>query len=429
MSRVVLAAHPLIGHVTPILTIAGDLVVRGHDVLVYTGARFTDRIRAIGARSWALPPEIDYDDRDFDAAFPARASMPPGPARGAFDTCQLVVAPTPAALAGLRDLLAEFPADVIITEQTFLAPAALRMADPENCPRVLTVGHVIPMFSSADVPPMGMGEPPVEGPQNRIRNRMIHEKAREVLADVYAHNAAVFASMGITIVDSVYDVGIAASDHYVQLGVPGFEYPRDDAPEHFTFGGALPPDPGDDFTEPAWWPELGKDRPVVVLTQGTLANTDPNQLLAPAVRALADLDVLVIAVTVRDDGPQLVQQALGGEVPSNVRLASYVPFGKLLPHAAVFVTNGGYGGVQTALRNGVPIVVGGATEDKPEVAARVQWSGCGIDLRTAAPDEAGIRTAVRAVLDEPCYAEAARRLGTQMASHDPLAHIAEIIAA
>jgi UDP:flavonoid glycosyltransferase YjiC (YdhE family) len=29
------------------------------------------------------------------------------------------------------------------------------------------------------------------------------------------------------------------------------------------------------------------------------------------------------------------------------------------------VTNGGYGGVQAALANGVPLVVAGATEEKP----------------------------------------------------------------
>ena len=36
------------------------------------------------------------------------------------------------------------------------------------------------------------------------------------------------------------------------------------------------------------------------------------------------------------------------------------------------LTNGGYGGVQYALAHGVPLVVAGDTEDKPEVAARVE---------------------------------------------------------
>ena len=67
------------------------------------------------------------------------------------------------------------------------------------------------------------------------------------------------------------------------------------------------------------------------------------------------------------------------------------------------VTNGGYGGVQMALSQGVPLVVAGTTEDKPEVAARVAWSGAGINLKTAAPTPAQVRDAVRALLDDQRY--------------------------
>jgi hypothetical protein len=51
----------------------------------------------------------------------------------------------------------------------------------------------------------------------------------------------------------------------------------------------------------------------------------------------------------------------------------------------VMVTNGGYGGVQMALSYGVPLVVAGASEDKPEVGARVAWSGAGLNLKTGKP--------------------------------------------
>ncbi len=52
---------------------------------------------------------------------------------------------------------------------------------------------------------------------------------------------------------------------------------------------------------------------------------------------------------------------------------------------SVYVTNGGYGGVQYALRHGVPIVAAGGKEDKPEVGARVAWSGVGRRIRTEHP--------------------------------------------
>lgn len=53
--------------------------------------------------------------------------------------------------------------------------------------------------------------------------------------------------------------------------------------------------------------------------------------------------------------------------------------------------------------HGPPLVVGRASKDKPEVAARVAWCGAGIDLRTGQPGESAIRSAVPGVLPDPSY--------------------------
>jgi len=162
------------------------------------------------------------------------------------------------------------------------------------------------------------------------------------------------------------------------------------------------------------------------VTQGTLANTHLTDLILPTILALADVDVTVIAVTAREDGPSELH-ALLGSVPDNARLAGYVPFNELLPYAAVMVSNGGYGGVNTALRNGVPLVVAGDSEDKPEVAARVEWSGTGIDLRTGTPTPLAIRQAVVAVLADPRYRDRARQLSEEYSRHDALDALAHLV--
>ena len=89
-----------------------------------------------------------------------------------------------------------------------------------------------------------------------------------------------------------------------------------------------------------------------------------------------------------------------------------------MPLVDAFVTNGGFGGVQYALAHGVPIVVGGATEDKPEVANRVARAGAGINLKTPRPTAAQVHDAVHAVLGTPTYREQARRLQAELARHD-----------
>jgi hypothetical protein len=59
---------------------------------------------------------------------------------------------------------------------------------------------------------------------------------------------------------------------YMQLTAPGFEYPRRDLAPNVHFIGAMPAPAPRDWTPPAWWPTLDGSRPVVHLTQGTVAN-------------------------------------------------------------------------------------------------------------------------------------------------------------
>ena len=146
--------------------------------------------------------------------------------------------------------------------------------------------------------------------------------------------------------------------------------------------------------------------------------------MAPANRrpseALADEDVLVIATVGRD------ASRLDGAVPANARVEEFVPYDLLLPHADALVTNGGYGGVQMALAADVPIIVGGATEDKPFVAARVAAFGVGIDLGPA-PEPENIRSAVREILADPSFKEAAAPIRTAIEKSDPFGAIEELI--
>jgi len=72
-------------------------------------------------------------------------------------------------------------------------------------------------------------------------------------------------------------------------------------------------------------------------------------------------------------------------------------------------------------------VVAGNTEDKPEVAARVAWTGAGIDLRTGAPTAGAVRAAVRDVLNDGSYLSAARTLEAAFARRCGVAEIAALV--
>ena len=93
----------------------------------------------------------------------------------------------------------------------------------------------------------------------------------------------------------------------------------------------------------------------------------------------------------------------------------------------VFVTNGGYGGVQFALAHGVPVVIAPGKEDKVEVAARVVWSGTGVNLRRQRPTGARVRRGVRRVLADPSFRTAAARIGAELAAAPGAAGFAAVI--
>lgn len=122
--------------------------------------------------------------------------------------------------------------------------------------------------------------------------------------------------------------------------------------------------------------------------------------------------MLVVAATGGRPVDEVLRHFPDG-MPANARVAEMVAYDELLPRCVVFVTNGGFGGVQQALAAGVPAVVAGATEDKPEVAARVAWSGAGVNLRAGSPRPRRIRRGVRRVLRDPRYATVAAGFATR----------------
>jgi MGT family glycosyltransferase len=213
---------------------------------------------------------------------------------------------------------------------------------------------------------------------------------------------------------------VSLPDRFLQLAIAGVEYPRSDLPPGVRFIGALPAEPAAEGSLPTWWDDVLDADKVVLVTQGTLANRDLSQLIEPTMRALSDLDALVVVTTGRGD-------TAFEKVPDNVRITDFVPYSALLPHADIMVTNGGYGACLQALAHGVPLVIAGQSEDKVEVSARLAWTGAAVNLATDTPTEADIRMAVDSVMNDPGYDRHAKALRAESEQHDPFDEIARAI--
>jgi len=107
----------------------------------------------------------------------------------------------------------------------------------------------------------------------------------------------------------------------------------------------------------------------------------------------------------------------------NVVVEDWVDYGALMPHAALFVSNGGYGSVLQALLNGVPLLLAGKLEAKNDINARLDYRKLGLDLRTERPTAKQIRAGAERVLGDPAYRTNVAALRSELSRYDPFAII------
>ena len=328
----------------------------------------------------------------------------------------------PGQVADLRRIHADWPIDIVVNDASFVGAGWFHEL---GGPIWAAVSPLPLMLSGRDVAPFGPAFPYRAGAFGRFRNAALQQLVEKVvMRDVLRYGNQVRATLGLPPRHELVFDGALSPYLYLQSGVPSMEYPRTDLARQVHFVGSMQqarPDPT--CAPPAWWDEVVRgDRPVVHVTQGTVS-TDPEMLLRPTLRALAGENVLVVATT---GGPEVTTL---GPLPDNVRAAEFIPHGNLLPHVSAMVTNGGFGGVQTALGHRVPLIVAGSTEEKPEVARRVAFAGAGIDLRSGHPSAEALRGAVRRVLAEPSFGERASAIGDDLAARDAPADSAALIEA
>jgi hypothetical protein len=214
-------------------------------------------------------------------------------------------------------------------------------------------------------------------------------------------------------------VGLA--DAYLQLSVPGFEYPRD-IPRSVHFVGTPPIIPGQ-APLPPWADELDGSRKVVLVTQGTVANHNFELLIAPTLAALAKRARRACR---RHDGRtpgrghslRRPDQRTGREL-SAVRMVA-APRGRPRHQWRLRQRQPGH-------ELGIPLVTAGMTEDKADVNTRVAWSGVGLKLTTNEPTQEALRAAVRTALDRPAYRMRASQMADEFARIDSRSEILSII--
>ncbi|MBD2771432.1 glycosyltransferase [Iningainema tapete] len=412
MTRFLIGTIAAAGHINPALPIARKLVEHNHEVWWYTGSGFKEKIEATGAHHVPIRTGIDFTDiNTIPKSWLEQKDALKGVAQFKFYLKHGFIDSAVTQLQDLTEILHEFPADILLCDVFFLGMSWLH--EKTGLPWAAFGMSALP-FSSRDTAPFGLGMQPRNSATGRLRNACLNWLSQNILMrDVTVHLDKVRASVGLPRQKQDFFTAALSPFLYLQGTTPSFEYPRSDLPPQVHFIGSSLPSTLSDFKPPTWWDELKCDKPVIHVTQGTVA-TEVGNLIVPTIKALANEDVLVVATT----GGQPVEHLQYLPIPDNVRLERFIPHAHLLPYVDVMVTNGGFNGVQSALAFGVPMVTAGQTEEKPEICARVDWAGVGIDLKTSTPTPKQIRDAVMKILSSSEYRAKAESFKAEINGYD-----------
>lgn len=410
MARFLICTIPTVGHVNPALPIAAVLVERGHEVWWYTGIGFQSKVEALGARHLSIRTGWDFSE-NIPKSYIEKKNSFKGLEQFKFALKHLFIDSAFGQFKDMTHILKDFSADVLLADSFSLGPAWIYEKGGPPWAAFNTTGLSI---SSCDTAPFGLGMQPDSSAKGRLRNSCLNWVFQRFLFnDVTVYLDRVRGSLGLSPdYKDFFNAGLSPF-LYLQGTVPAFEYPRSDLPPNVHFIGPFLPEPPTAFTPPVWWDDLKSGKPVIHVTQGTVA-TAADDLIIPTIEALANKDVLVVVTT----GGKPVESLKIDSIPVNVRLEKFIPHYHLLPYVNVMVTNGGYNGVQVALANGVPMIGAGETEEKPEVCARIEWAGVGVNLKTKTPNPTQIKNAVQTILTSPNYQKKAKVFSADIACYD-----------
>ena len=165
---------------------------------------------------------------------------------------------------------------------------------------------------------------------------------------------------------------------------------------------------GAQLDDPSWteaWSPPVRDDPLVLVTLGSTYQAQ-SDVFAAAMEAFRGMPVSALATLGN------VFESDDFNPPENVEVVRSAPHSQVLPHTVAAIVHGGHGTVMKTIATGRPMVVLPLGRDQSDNGARVEVVGAGIMVKKQTA--VNIRAALKEVLDDPSYRNAAEALGTQV---------------
>ena len=382
--RALLTTQPGYGHLNPLLPYAFALRDAGHEVRIASSGEFADAITRNGFACEPVGGDFTWDNVAHYFPYIAEAGRA-GRHHEVHDLTTVEIPWTKWHPVAARDLLALFERwrpDVVIREGA--EEGATLACEAAGVPLVCASWGALP------------------GDDVRWRQALDWDR----LLDYYA--------------EAWHDLGLAPGDHeqawkrqrtFTALPPAWFGAVAPDVDvRHFR----VPPVEGSAVDAPDWLDAMGRDRPLVYTTLGTVFNK-MSRLRGAILEALADVDADVLMTVGRDVDPAQLEG-----VPSNVRVESFVAQSLVLPRASLVVGHAGLGTILGAIYHGVPMVIVAIGGDQPINARRAEELGIARAFDVPGAKAAPLRDAVRAALSDSAMRKAVDALRAECDAMAPL---------
>lgn len=371
--RALIATIPGYGHLQPMLPLARALVDAGYEVAIATGPELRPRAAAAGFPAFDAGINVGAAFERLAARFPDQSynRLAPEEILGWYLPHLFGEVLAPAMLADLEPLAQSWRPDVIMHDTwEFAGPVAAASIGVPSVSQTLGLrfaDHLIDAIAAAVAPlwrARGLDPDPTAG------------LARFLCLDTTPPSLQLHAAAMGDLTRPLRPVAPAA--------VPGERLPA--------------------------WMEERRGAPLVYMTLGTNTNTNLS-MFRSVLDGLSDqaVDVL-LTIGFESDATAFAP------LPGNAHVEPYVPQSLLLPRCAVVICHGGAGTTLGALAHGLPLLALPQGADQYVLSELVRVSGAGRVLAPADVSAASVQAGVLALLHEPAYQEAARRLQREIAA-------------
>ncbi|SOB88316.1 glycosyltransferase, MGT family [Sphingomonas guangdongensis] len=393
---------PVPGHLNPLQVLGRELSARGWRVSV---------VHMASARRFVTDPALEFvslpgaaaDDR-FDGYLSLLAR--PGGLLGLNRMIRATATMTERLLDEAPGVLERIGATAVLADA--VEPAGPLIAQRLGLPfAVATTG--LPLLTEADVPPPFLGWPYRGDQLGRFRNSGGYVVTNILMRPITRTIAARRRAWGLAD-DGAPCVQVAQCPQ-------ALDFPRRALPATFRYGA---PWRSDEVEAP----ELPDDGvPLIYCSLGTLQGARP-ALFATMATACAMIGAR--AVIGHGGGLSPAEEAA---LPGNPLVRAFWPQAAVLRRCSAAVLHGGFNSVLDALAAGVPIVALPIAFEQPATAARVARVGAGRMLSPHRLSAAALADTLRAVIERPGYAQAARGLAAEIAHGGGAADAAAAITA